>query len=178
MEEIREMRGSVAALIATFTQQMAFFEGKLQVPSDAPATTASLATEFASIKSFIMIALKALQEQIQMTAQAVDQLEIRNRRKILLIHGVAEENKEVTATAVSRVVISQLKHAEFSIKDISRCHRMGRSSNDRPRPILVKLRDVSLRDKLWFSKTNLKDSGITISEFLTKARHEVFMHAR
>ncbi|KOB76554.1 Uncharacterized protein OBRU01_04566 [Operophtera brumata] len=113
-----------------------------------------------------------------MTTQAVDQSEIRNRSKILLIHGVAEENKEVTATAVSRVVISQLKHAEFSIKDISRWHRMGRSSNDRPRLILVKFRDVSLRDKLWFSKTHLKDSGITISKFLTKARHEVFMQAR
>ncbi|KOB76555.1 Uncharacterized protein OBRU01_04565 [Operophtera brumata] len=60
MKEIRKMRGSVAALIATFSQLMAVFEGNFQVLSDAPAITVSLPTEFASFKSLVMIALKGL----------------------------------------------------------------------------------------------------------------------
>ncbi|KAF9413449.1 hypothetical protein HW555_008341 [Spodoptera exigua] len=54
---------------------------------------------------------------------------------------------------------------------------MGRTSQ-KARPILLKLQDVALRDNIWHTKTKCKGSGITISEFLTKARHSVFMSAR
>ncbi|CAG9790311.1 unnamed protein product [Diatraea saccharalis] len=55
---------------------------------------------------------------------------------------------------------------------------MGRASGDgKPRPILLKVRDIAMRDKIWFAQTVLKKSGITISEFHTKTRHDVFMAA-
>ncbi|CAG9125633.1 unnamed protein product [Plutella xylostella] len=38
--------------------------------------------------------------------------------------------------------------------------------------------DHSTRTKVWFSKAKLKGSGYTLSEFLTKTRHDVFMAAR
>ncbi|KOB52261.1 Uncharacterized protein OBRU01_25546 [Operophtera brumata] len=53
-------------------------------------------------------------------------------------------------------------------------YQLGRFSSNR----FFKLKDVAVRDKVWFAKTNLKDTGITLSEFLTKARHEDFMKAR
>ncbi|XP_026733623.1 uncharacterized protein LOC113497968 [Trichoplusia ni] len=56
---------------------------------------------------------------------------------------------------------------------------MGRNNNgSKPRPILLKLRDAEVRDRIWFEKTKLKGSGITLSEFLTKTRHDAFMMAR
>ncbi|CAG9782257.1 unnamed protein product [Diatraea saccharalis] len=48
----------------------------------------------------------------------------------------------------------------------------------RPRPILFKVRDVNMRDEIWAAKTGLEGSEVTLSEFLTKARHSVFMEAR
>ncbi|KOB71369.1 Uncharacterized protein OBRU01_12714 [Operophtera brumata] len=180
MEEMREIKGSMAQMQALFTEQMAVYEGKLhkQSSSDAPATTAGLAAEFSAFKSFMLIAMRALQNQIQATAQAVDQLETMSRRKYLLFHGVPEGKTEDTAATVANVVVAKLKMTGFAAGDINRCHRMGRLTSNRPRPILVKLRDVAVRDKIWFAKTNLKDSGITLSEFLTRTRHEVFMEAR
>ncbi|CAG4930942.1 unnamed protein product [Colias eurytheme] len=62
--------------------------------------------------------------------------------------------------------------------NINRCHRIGRTGLDKPRPILVKLSDLSIKNKLWYGKTVLKSTGITISEFLTKQRHEAFLAAR
>ncbi|CAH2098247.1 unnamed protein product [Euphydryas editha] len=47
-----------------------------------------------------------------------------------------------------------------------------------PRALVLKFRDVSLRDKVWNGKKNLKGTGITLSEFLTKDRHELFLEAR
>lgn len=35
-----------------------------------------------------------------------------------------------------------------------------------------------VRDRIWFGKTKFKGSGITVSEFLTKQRHQAFMAAR
>lgn len=123
--------------------------------------------------------MKSLQDQISLLARESDNQEMRARRKILLIHGVPEEKDEDTTASVVKVVSDKLKVAEFTASDVGRCHRMGRSSGaDRPRPILVKVRDMSLRQQLWFAKTALKGSGITMSEFLTKPRHDTFMAAR
>lgn len=72
-----------------------------------------------------------------------------------------------------------LKLTDFAVADIGRCHRMGRQSGaSKPRPILCKLRDVGIRDSVWFAKTKLKGTGITVSEFLTRSRHQLFMSAR
>lgn len=174
-----EWHSSVQHMIGELKNRMEYFEGELQKNHTTQAPNiSSLAAEYASFKEFTMNTLRALQSQIELTARSIDQLEMRGRRKILLLHGVPEEQNENTAAVVMRVVTGNLKVQQLSRDDISRCHRMGRSSSNRPRPILFKLRDVVVRDKIWFAKTNLKNSGITLSEFLTKARHEVFMKAR
>ncbi|KOB73846.1 Uncharacterized protein OBRU01_10259 [Operophtera brumata] len=172
-----ELHSSVQHMIGDLKLRMEYFEGALQKNTNQSPDITTLAAEYASFKEFTLAALRALQSQIELTVRSVDQLEMRGRRKILLIHGVPEEQKEDTAAVVEKVVTGKLK-MQLSRADISRCHRMGRSSSNRPRPILFKLKDVAVRDKVWFAKTNLKDTGITLSEFLTKARHEVFMKAR
>ncbi|XP_026745500.1 uncharacterized protein LOC113506863 [Trichoplusia ni] len=77
-------------------------------------------------------------------------------------------------------MLEHVKIADFpTVAAVRRCHRMGRNNNgSKPRPILLKLRDVEVRDRIWFEKTKLKGSGITLSEFLTKTRHDAFMMAR
>uniref|UniRef100_A0A2A4ITX7 Uncharacterized protein n=1 Tax=Heliothis virescens TaxID=7102 RepID=A0A2A4ITX7_HELVI len=106
-------------------------------------------------------------------------MEMRGRRGILLLHGVSEVKDEDTAKVTAGIVKDRFKIQGFTVNDIKRCHRMGRSaSTSKPRPILFKLRDVAVRDNIWFDKTKLKGTGITISEFLTKSRHDVFMAAR
>ncbi|KOB51930.1 Uncharacterized protein OBRU01_26871 [Operophtera brumata] len=172
------LHSSAQQMIEDLKQRMDYFEAELRSNTNPSPTITTLAAEYASFKNFTLTALRALQEQVELAAQSIDQLEMRGRRKILLIHGVPEEQREDTASVTSKVVIDKLHISPFSITDISRCHRMGRLSTNRPRPILVKLCDVTLRDKVWFAKTQLKNSGVTLSEFLTKARHEVFMKAR
>lgn len=168
----------MSQLSTIFADTMAEFEEKLQKTRSPISDVAGLVSEFSLFKSFITKSLKALQNQVVMLAGEIDRLEMRGRRKILLIHGVPEASQEVVEDVAVRTFITKLKVTNVKNSDISRCHRMGRSTTDRPRPILCKLREMSLRDKLWASKTSLKDSGITLSEFLTKARHDTFMEAR
>ncbi|XP_026746168.1 uncharacterized protein LOC113507514 [Trichoplusia ni] len=123
--------------------------------------------------------LSYLQGQMEALARDVESLEMRGRRKILLLHGVTEQSKEDTAQVVAGVMLEHVKFADFSVAAVRRCHRTGCNNNgSKPRPILLKLRDVEVRDKMWFEKTKLKGSSITLSEFLTKTRHDAFMMAR
>ncbi|KOB65227.1 Uncharacterized protein OBRU01_23022 [Operophtera brumata] len=174
------MANSVKKLEVMFTQQMDEFKGRIdKTASPSRATTCSLATEFSTFKDFIIGALQILQNQLQVISSEVDNIEMRSRRKILLLHGVPEANNEIISEVIVQTVVQKLKLDHFNKSAISRCHRMGRAATtDKPRPILFKLLDTEVRNKVWFAKTDLKGTGITMSEFLTKSRHDTFMAAR
>lgn len=181
------MKDSLSNMMEMFQKRMAAFEAEL---TKSPGTSTSsltsypstLATDFASFKTFILEALGNLQKQVQVLALDVDRLDMRSRRKMLLLHGIAEckkDGKEDTAFVVTNIIKERLHLTNFTSEDIRRCHRMGREGSvQKPRPIVLKLDNVKVRDTIWFAKKKLKDSGITVSEFLTKMRHNIFMTAR
>lgn len=174
------LKVSVSEMMTLFQNRMSDFEGELKKnPSGTSSSMDSLVADFTSFKRFILDALGCLQQQLEALAQGLDNLEMRGRRKMVLLHGVTEQAKENTAQVVAEVVCCHLKLADFAVADIGRCHRMGRPTGaGKPRPILCKLRDATVRDSIWFAKTKLKGTGITLSEFLTRSRHQLFMSAR
>lgn len=174
MDSIKQ---SLNDLSLHFTTSMAAFQEGLQKSPAAPSTD-RLAADFATFRAFIMSALESLQQQVMLMAHQIDRQEMQSRRKMLLLHGVKEDKKEDTAAVVVKVISEHFKDSgSFSANEISRCHRKGRLS-DKPRSILIKFKDTATRDKIWFSKTSLKSSGMILSEFLTKPRHDAFMAAR
>ncbi|XP_048487389.1 uncharacterized protein LOC125490924 [Plutella xylostella] len=169
MEELKDL----------FNVQMSVFHDEVLQKSPQTPTITGLAAQFTSFRTFMMSALGSLQQQVDMLARAADEQETRTRRKMLLIHGIKEAAKENTTAVVLKVVAERLGDPELLCKeDVRQCHRMGRSMGDKPRPILLKLKDVPLRNSLWYSKTKLKGTGVTMSEFLTKPRHDAFLAAR
>ncbi|KAG7298490.1 hypothetical protein JYU34_018119 [Plutella xylostella] len=172
------LKQSLADLSNHFSTSMAAFQEGLQ-NSQATPSTERLAAEFATFRAFIMTALESLQQQVLLMAQQMDRQEMQSRRKMLLLHGVKEEKKEDTAAVVVKIICDHFKDSgSFSASDISRCHRKGRLGGDKPRSVLIKFKDVATRDQIWFAKTGLKSSGMVLSEFLTKPRHDAFMAAR
>ncbi|CAG9790261.1 unnamed protein product [Diatraea saccharalis] len=173
MESIKQ---NMAEMSAMFNSRMEQFEADLH--RNAPSSQSSVAEDFAAFRSFAIAALNCLQKQVDLLSRGAERQEMRSRRRILLLHGVVEQKDEVAAEVVLRVVSEQLKIVGLSRHDISRAHRIGQHSNDKPRPILVKFCDVAIRDKIWFAKTLLRGSGVTLSEFLIPGRHKLFMEAR
>lgn len=165
-------------VMAALNKRMDQFEGELQKTPPVANTTGTLAADFAAFKSFTAEVMRGFQHQMGLLARNLDNIEMHSRRKILLLHGITEEKQEDTAAVVMRAVTNHLHVKDFSLNDINRCQRMGRATTDKPRPVLVKLKDLDMRNKLWFSKTSLKGTGITLSEFLTRSRHQAFMEAR
>ena len=173
------LKVSLSDMMTLFQKRMSNFEAELQKDPSVPSSTDGLVADYTSFKKFIHEALGCLQRQLESLAQGLDNLEMRGRRKMILLHGVTEQAKEDTTKVVAEVVRCHLKLTDFTVADIRRCHRMGRQTGaNKPRPILCKLRDAGVRDSVWFAKTKLKGTGITASEFLTRSRHQLFMSAR
>lgn len=167
----------MAAMTEMFNSKLNDFQQELQ-KAHPSTSTSSLAAEFTTFRQFILSALETVQKQVEFLARDIDRLEMQGRRKILLLHGVPEGKTENTASLITSVISDKLQISSFSSDLISRSHRLGRPSGKKPRPILVKFREAAIRNKVWFAKTKLKGSGTTLSEFLTKSRHHVFMEAR
>ncbi|XP_059050796.1 uncharacterized protein LOC131845721 [Achroia grisella] len=172
------LQGTFFTMMEQLNAKMASFQSNLQKVSTTPSTVSSITADFGVFQTFVANTFCNLQQQLELLANQMDQFEMRSRRKILLFHGVQESGGSNTSQDIVKVLADKLKIPGFSQANISRCHRMGRTSGDKPRPILVKFPDLALRNKVWFAKTGLKDTGITVSEFLTKGRHEAFICAR
>lgn len=171
----------MSSLCQMFELRMQEFNDKLLKASTT--TTASpkletLAAEFESFRSFILAAVSSLQQQTKVLSRAIDNLETRSRRNMLLFHGVTPNNDKVTpATAAVEVMSKHMKLSNISTDIIKRAHWLGRDAA-KPRVLVVKFKETAMREAAWTAKTRLKGSGVTLSEFLTKQRHEAFLAAR
>ncbi|VVC96538.1 unnamed protein product [Leptidea sinapis] len=181
---IDSLQKSLVDMTTAFVTRFEQFENNLQnIKNTAAALNNNsnvddVAGDFYAFRSFVIASLSTLHRQVELLQKISDQAEMRSRRKMLLVHGIPEHSKEETSAAVIKNLTQHLKTPKLDVTSISRSHRVGKNKSDKPRPKLVKFEDVDLKKSIWFSKTALKGSEITLSEFLTKSRHETFMTAR
>ncbi|KAI5635292.1 hypothetical protein NE865_11984 [Phthorimaea operculella] len=171
-----ELYSELTKLGAVFKADMEQFQKKIDT-SLSQKSLEALSSEFNSFKKLMWETLNMLKRQVELLHLGLDRHEMSSRRKILLFHGIPEGKDPSTEAAVCKVISGQMKLVGFTECDISSCHRLGRISS-KPRPVLVRFQSFTKRSQVWDSKTSLKSSGVTVSQFLTKSRHDVFKRAR
>lgn len=80
------------------------------------------------------------------------------RKKILLLRGVPEVDKEDTTARASELLVDHLDIPQLTPDSMKYSHRLGRPGSDKPRAILVKFKDGSVKGKVWSTKTKLNES--------------------
>ena len=175
MESIKD---TLNELSVHFHATMNEFQKELKGSIPATSPSLNINSQFSAFRSFVMTVLENLQKQVELLSRQYDELEMRSRKKMILLHGVPETDKEDAAACVSKLLADHLNIPEIGPESFSRCHRLGRTGSERPRAFAVKFKDFSLRNKVWLAKTDLKGTGVTMSEFLTKCRHKTFLAAR
>lgn len=170
---------TIDTLAKTFSTRMAAFEEELHKisPAETPSIN-TIAADFKRLQSFVVASLGDIRKQLSYLTLECDNMEMRSRRNMLLFHGVPETKEEDAVKVVMCIAGEHLRSIGLQHEQLSRAHRMGRTSSTRPRPILVHFSSVQVRDEAWYSKSCLKGTGITVSEFLTGRRHRLFMAAR
>lgn len=183
MDLYTKLSANMDELASSFDSRMQDYESNLKKLSN-PGTTqpphkdlASLSREFTDFRSIMWKTLHTMRAQLELLAQGLDRQETASRRKVLLFHGLAESNDSTVGDSIIMVLHDRLKLPNISLEHLAACHRLG-SNTSKPRPVMVRFSSYNDRSAVWNAKTALKNSGITVSEFLTKARHEVFVAAR
>ena len=115
--------------------------------------------------------VSSLNEKLNGFTEQVDRQEQYSRRNCLLIHGITEGNQENTDDLALEIFREKLD-IELTQRDLDRTHRIGKNDkrSNRPRPVIVKFIRYNDRKKIFSKKKQLKNSGISITESLTKLR--------
>ena len=127
---------------------------------------------------------KKLNEKVSKMSKQIDEQEQRSRNECLLIHGIEERDDDNTDSIAIQIITHELG-VELTLDEIQRSHRVGpknqrrntRSSNPRPRPIIVRFSNWRKRREVFSVKKKLKGKGISITENLTKYRYDLLKEA-
>ncbi|KAG7306972.1 hypothetical protein JYU34_002213 [Plutella xylostella] len=173
---------AINKLEAKLSQGLATFDARLAAANTSTPTLEQLAADFRTFKECILQTLNLLKTQIAAVTQVSDDLDNQGRRKFLLFRGVCESTDEDVSKVVSSMCVQKLGLSDFTASDIKKCFRLNSASSasktDRPRPILVRFRDASTRAQVWGKKKSLKATPVSICEFLTARRRDMFLEAR
>ena len=100
-----------------------------------------------------------------------------SRRTNVLIHGIEEEVKEDTDKKAHDLFTEQLG-LQLVEKDIARSHRLGKKTEGRNRPIIVRLLSYRQKKAVYDKKTKLKGTKVVITENLTKERYNFYKQCK
>ncbi|KAJ8722371.1 hypothetical protein PYW07_003551 [Mythimna separata] len=177
MTTLADIAENQRLFMLSINQRMASFEHHLKTSSPG-ADLSGLHKDFAAFKEHVWSVLSALQLQITELTRSVDIIEMRHRKKFLLLGGVPETPGEKVPEAVATIFQSKLGLADLRPSSLTVCHRLGAASEGHARPILFRCADSTFRGLIWKSKTKLKGSPYVVSEFLTRQRQTTFSTAR
>ncbi|KOB67717.1 Uncharacterized protein OBRU01_09091 [Operophtera brumata] len=181
MDLFAKLASNMEEMAGTFESRMLHMESGLQklTGTEQPPhkDLESLSREFVDFKTFVWKSMAMMKAQLELLVLGLDRQETASRRKVLLFHGIAESPEMAVGDTILRLLADQFKMADITPEQLAVCHRLG-TNTSKPRPILVRFANFAFRNVVWNSKTALKNTGITVSEFLTKSRHDVFTAAR
>lgn len=178
MANIAAVMETQQALEARLFKKMSELEAQLKAtPPQQDNSLTRLREDLHDFKSHMLSVLKLLREQISGLCKSVDDLEMRHRRKYILVGGVPESHNNDLPEFVVDLFNSKLG-LDISMDRLAACHRLGSIIDGKCRPVLVRFTERSLRSTVWSKKTALKGTPHTLSEFLTRTRQTVFLNAR
>lgn len=179
MATISSVENLQKKLEGSLTSKMSEFEERLKAASTPTnPTVIQLRDEFHTFKEVVSSMLSLLQQQIQNCVESIDAINMQKRRKALVFNGVAETSKEDLEEKILLLLHNKMGLTEFNNLSLRHCFRLGVEDSNRVRPIVVYFLDHQHKSKIWNSKSKLKGSSISVSEFLTRMRQSVYKAAR
>lgn len=172
---------TMEALGKLFETRMQEYERKLQKVAEGSSVHSDvtvLSQDFNDFKSMIWQLFNNVKSKLECLSLGLDTHEMIMRRKVLLFHGIEEKCNEKLPEVIYQVIAEQLKLPDIPKSNLQVCHHLGVSAQAKSRPVLVRFTALEPRQAVWDAKTLLKGTGITISEFLTRTRHQIFLSAR
>ena len=98
------------------------------------------------------------------------------KKDLARMFGVVETKEEDCRQVVSDIITQRLK-IKVVPTDISVAHRVGKSTRQKHRPIIIRFKDRTQRYEIMKARKVLKGSGISIAEDMTRENMELIRRA-
>ena len=120
-----------------------------------------------------------MKEKIEKLEKIVDRREQHSRRNCLLLHGIAEGEREKTDDLVLET-LNEKMHVDLTLSDLDRTHCIGqkKASSNKPRAVIMKFISYNTGKKNFSDKKLLKGTQVSITEILTDKRMRILKEAR
>ena len=136
------------------------------------------------ITSSIQEVLHKQTEQLNVISAKLEKVETESRDKDIKIRSIERDIEELQQYGRRNAVIisgvSETEGDKLEPHEILRSHRLGplRNGSVRPRNIVVKLATYNIMKRIYDVRRSLRNTGIFISEHLTRHRGNLFYEAR
>lgn len=96
----------------------------------------------------------------------LDEFEDRSRRQNLIFYGLPDGQTESWTESETKIreLLSSTLEMELPHEAIERAHRLGKFVPNKCRPVIAKFSHFKTKDSIFSSRSQLKDSGVSISE--------------
>ncbi|CAF1433711.1 unnamed protein product [Didymodactylos carnosus] len=124
--------------------------------------------------------LEMIEQCVKSLEQRMDDLERYNRTWCVRLLGVPEKTNEDTTAIFVNTVNQHLDNVSISNNDIENSHRIGKRSDDKNRPIIVRFYSRPLRLKVLRASSSLKRKKLSMAivEDLTQKNLRLFYDER
>uniref|UniRef100_L7LVY4 Putative tick transposon n=1 Tax=Rhipicephalus pulchellus TaxID=72859 RepID=L7LVY4_RHIPC len=158
----KKIASDIADIKETFNSRFEALETRVCALESSAAIT-----HYGATSDKLNSEIASLRESVTKLSLKSDDLENRSRRNNILLHGLPETRDENTDSLLNAVtqVLSERLHTQCP--DIERCHRIGRSREGRPRPVIMKIFDYREKVRVMKNVSSLKGSGLYITEDLS-----------
>lgn len=134
------------------------------------------------LKSYLH-AIEILENRVTQLEAKVDDYEQEAKLDSLLFNGVKQNPSQNLNPSINHIIRYQMGLSSIANSDVVSVHRfrLGSSNSQRPdkvAPVLVKFRSKDIASAVFKAKKNLANSGIFVSENLTKKKRELLNAAR
>lgn len=121
------------------------------------------------------------QKETDTLRQAQNDMEQHGRQFNLRVFGVKEDGTAESVTDCVQKCVDIFTNkvgVPVTVQDIEIAHRSGRPGTGKPRPILVRFFSRQKKGTVLASRRSLKQSGVSISEDLTRPNYRLLMRAK
>jgi len=112
----------------------------------------------------------ALRRELAAAEQRLEEQEQYSKRDNLVFHGIPEHGDEDTMKKVIEVCQRHFPSVNVQTSDISISHRLPTRASDKPKPIIVRFARRDVRQQIFRSKKQLKNTKLMVVEQLTTKR--------
>ena len=166
-EKVRELERNVSDELKDVSDRMTIIEcGQENIVQDVLNTDETMAS---------------MADHIHKLEDEIDRQEQYSRRENLLFHNIPPSDNENYSTMSKKIISILNNHVpvkRWKEDDIVRAHRNGKSTKDKPAPVIVRFSHFMDKLDILKARKSLGDHGIGVSNDLTKAQRQAIYNVK